>query len=194
MVTHFGGLNAGRRRARQPGPGWRAARQWQRRLPPTPTRPPTSARSDLLRRSPRMLSHRHTPAVPHAGDQLGRAQLARRQQLTHLVTRRFWFQTRRPVLPAAQVSPRLGNHACPPGYCPIKEDLGAVVTPAGFRQAAAVRSRPPDRQILTLNCPCGGAALSFIDLELRVRLGLAETLAPAIRSTLHNFPQSCKAN
>ena len=142
----------------------------------------------------RMLSHRHTPAVPHAGDQLGRAQLARRQQLTHLVTRRFWFQTRRPVLPAAQVSPRLGNHACPPGYCPIKEDLGAVVTPAGFRQAAAVRSRLPDRRILTLNCPCGGAALSFIDLELRVRLGLAETLAPAIRSTLHNFPQSCKAN
>ncbi len=33
-------------------PGWRAARQWRRRLPPTPTRPPTSAPSGLLRQPP----------------------------------------------------------------------------------------------------------------------------------------------
>ena len=65
--------------------------------------------------------------------------------------RRFWFQTRRPVLPAAQVSPRLGNHACPPCYCPIKEDLGAVWQVSGRHLACARACRT--RQNLTLNCP-----------------------------------------
>ncbi len=41
--------------------GWRAARQWPRRPPPAPTRPPASALSDLLRQSPRRPGHRHTP-------------------------------------------------------------------------------------------------------------------------------------
>ena len=45
-------VSADRPRASRRGPGWRAARQWRRRRPPTPTRPPTSALSDLLRRSP----------------------------------------------------------------------------------------------------------------------------------------------
>ena len=45
-------VSADRLRASRRGPGWRAARQWQRRPPPTPTRPPTSAPSDRLRRSP----------------------------------------------------------------------------------------------------------------------------------------------
>ena len=45
-------VSADRLRASRRGPGWRAARRWQRRRPPTPTRPPTSAPSDLLRRSP----------------------------------------------------------------------------------------------------------------------------------------------
>ena len=41
-------VSAGRLRASRGGPGWRAARQWQRRPPPTPTRPPTSAPSGRL--------------------------------------------------------------------------------------------------------------------------------------------------
>ena len=53
---------ADRLRASRRGPGWRAARRWQRRPPPTPTRPPTSALSDLLRQSHRVPGHRHPPA------------------------------------------------------------------------------------------------------------------------------------
>ena len=45
-------VNADRLRASRSGPGWRAARRWQRRLPPTPTHLPTSTRSDLLQQSP----------------------------------------------------------------------------------------------------------------------------------------------
>ena len=40
-------VSADRLRASRRGPGWRAARQWRRRHPPTPARPPTSALSDL---------------------------------------------------------------------------------------------------------------------------------------------------
>src|SRR5205807_8392902 len=43
---------ADRLRESRGGPGWRAARQWQRRPPPTPTRPPTSAPSGRLRLPP----------------------------------------------------------------------------------------------------------------------------------------------
>ena len=45
-------VSADHLRASRGGPGWRAARQSQRRRPPTPTRPPASAPSDRLRRSP----------------------------------------------------------------------------------------------------------------------------------------------
>ena len=45
-------VSAGRLRASRRGPGWRAARRWRRRPPPTPARPPASALSGLLRRSP----------------------------------------------------------------------------------------------------------------------------------------------
>ena len=45
-------VSADRLRASRRGPGSRAARRWRRRRPPAPTRPPTSAPSDLLRRSP----------------------------------------------------------------------------------------------------------------------------------------------
>ena len=55
-------VSADRLRASRRGPGWRAARQWRRRPPPTPTRPPTSALSDLLRRSPP-----HARSSPHSG-------------------------------------------------------------------------------------------------------------------------------
>ena len=50
-------MNADRRHASRRGPGWRAVRQWQRRRPPTPTRPPTSGRS-----GPRPRSRRRHPA------------------------------------------------------------------------------------------------------------------------------------
>ena len=43
---------AGRPRASRRAPGWRVARRWRRRRPPTPARPPASAPSDRLRRSP----------------------------------------------------------------------------------------------------------------------------------------------
>ena len=45
-------VNADRLRASQRGPGWRAARQWQRRPPPMPTHLPTSALSGPLRQPP----------------------------------------------------------------------------------------------------------------------------------------------
>ena len=60
-------VSADRLRASRRGPGWRAARQSRRRRPPTPTRPPTSALSDLLRRSPphaRSSPHRFVLAPP----------------------------------------------------------------------------------------------------------------------------------
>ena len=43
---------AGRPRASRRAPGWRAARRSRRRRPPAPARPPASAPSDRLRRSP----------------------------------------------------------------------------------------------------------------------------------------------
>ncbi len=45
-------VRAVRLRASREGPGRRAARRSRRPPPPAPTRPPASARSDLLRRSP----------------------------------------------------------------------------------------------------------------------------------------------
>ena len=63
--------SADRLRASRRGPGWRAARRWQRRRPPTPTRPPASAPSDLLRRSP-----------PHA----------RSSPPRHSISARFWLR------------------------------------------------------------------------------------------------------
>ena len=51
---------AGRRRASRRVPGWRAARQWQHRRPPAPTRPPASVPSVLRRRSPP-----HVRSLPH---------------------------------------------------------------------------------------------------------------------------------
>src|SRR2546423_214663 len=45
-------VNATRLRASRRGPGWRAARRWRRRPPPTPARPPTSAPSGRLRLPP----------------------------------------------------------------------------------------------------------------------------------------------
>src|SRR5207248_10597245 len=45
-------VSAGRLRAIRRAPGWRAARRWQRRCRRAPARRPTSALSDLLRRSP----------------------------------------------------------------------------------------------------------------------------------------------
>jgi hypothetical protein len=62
--------------AREPGrSGWRAARQSRRRPPPAPTRPPTSALSDLLRRSPP-----HARSSPHSR----RRHAGRDQRITSL--------------------------------------------------------------------------------------------------------------
>ncbi len=59
-------VSADRPRASRRGPGWRAARQWRRRRPPTPTRPPTSALSDLLRRSPPHARSLFGSSLPYA--------------------------------------------------------------------------------------------------------------------------------
>ena len=56
-------VSADRLRASRGGPGWRAARQWQRRRPPTPTRPPTSAPSDRLRLPPPHVRPCATPST-----------------------------------------------------------------------------------------------------------------------------------
>ncbi len=60
-------VSADRPRASRGGPGWRAARQWRRRRPPTPTRPPTSAPSDRLRRSPPHARSYATPVLVGSG-------------------------------------------------------------------------------------------------------------------------------
>jgi hypothetical protein len=62
-------VNADRLRASPGGPGWRAARQWRRRPPPTPTRPPIQPSRTSPGDHHRMLGHSHTPAgiTPVAG-------------------------------------------------------------------------------------------------------------------------------
>src|SRR5438309_11765569 len=55
-------VSADRLRANRGGPGWRVARQWQRRPPPTPTRPPTSAPSGRLRLPPPRVRPYATPS------------------------------------------------------------------------------------------------------------------------------------
>ena len=63
LIEHLDGACVQTARARAgEAPGWRAARRWRRRPPPTPTRPPASAPSDRLRRSPPHVRSSATPS------------------------------------------------------------------------------------------------------------------------------------
>ena len=105
------------------GPGWRAARRWPRRRSPTPARPPASALSDLLRRSPP-----HARSSPHSG----RHHAVRDRRITFLGRRGDRVELGGDQLGRARAGP-------PPTAASPRSPVGAQ---AGRSAPAARRHRP----------------------------------------------------
>ncbi len=119
-------MSADRLRASRGGPGWRAARQWQRRPPPTPTRPPTSGPSGRLR-LPRPHVRPYATPIP-VGSGFGR---------------RFCSTTR--VLPQAPGGPYTENGK----ECVLFFPLSALAIAALLACTAGAAQSPSDGPIRT---------------------------------------------